>query len=310
MARNGAGVFTPINLVTSGDTSDATLFNATMNDIAAALTASVAVDGQAIVTANIPLAGFKLTGVGAATARTDAASLANAQDGTGMFAVGGGSANAITATYTPAITAVVDGMLLSVRATAANTTATPTFSPNGLTARTIVKQGGQALVAGDIRAASHDLLLRYRATGTVWELLNPTIANAGTFTPTLGGSTGDGGAHTYSVQEGFYQRVGAWVTFNLRMTVTTIHASPPTGNVAIRGLPFAADLYGPCSVFSSIVTAPANALQLNWYANASTSTLAAEWQFTTGAASSNLLCTQIANGFNMSAGGVYRTNAA
>ena len=173
MARNGAGVYSPINLVTNGDTSDATLFNATLNDVATALTSSIAVDGQSVVTANIPLAGYKLTGVGAATARTDAASLANIQDATGLWVAGGGTADAITATYSPAITAVVDGMLLAVRATAANTTTTPTFSPNGLTARTIVKQGGQALAVGDIRAVSHDLLLRYRATGTVWELLNP-----------------------------------------------------------------------------------------------------------------------------------------
>ena len=174
MARNGSGVYSPINLITNGDTSDATLFNATLNDIATALTASVAVDGQAVVTANIPLAGYKLTGVGAGTARTDAATLANIQDATGLWVAGGGTADAITATFSPAITAVVDGMLLAVRATAANTTTTPTFSPNGLTARTIVKQGGQALAVGDIRAVSHDLLLRYRATGTVWELLNPT----------------------------------------------------------------------------------------------------------------------------------------
>lgn len=133
---------------------------------------------------------------------------------------------------------------------------------------------------------------------------------AGSFTPTLGGSTGDGGAHTYSVQEGVYQRIGAWVIFNLRMAVTTIHASPPTGNVAIRGLPFVADRYAPCSAFPSKVTSPANAQQLNWYANVSTSALAAEWQLATGEASSNLLCTQIANGFNLFAGGVYRTAAA
>jgi hypothetical protein len=73
------------------------------------------------------------------------------------------------------VAAVADGMLLRCKAGAANATTTPTFSPNGLTARTIKKFGGQALVAGDIYGASHELFLVYHATGTYWELLNPAL---------------------------------------------------------------------------------------------------------------------------------------
>ncbi len=60
-------------------------------------------------------------------------------------------------------------------ATAANATTTPTFSPDGLTAHTIVKWGGQPLLAGDIPAALSVCILEYNAANTRWELLNPAI---------------------------------------------------------------------------------------------------------------------------------------
>lgn len=91
------------------------------------------------------------------------------------WAEAGGTVDAITATYTPAILTLVDGMLLGVRASGANTSTAPTFSPNGLTARTITREGGQALQAGDIFGAGHELLLRYRSSATRWELLNPAL---------------------------------------------------------------------------------------------------------------------------------------
>src|ERR1043166_8185413 len=87
----------------------------------------------------------------------------------------GGSADAITATFNPAIAALTDGLICGVRAAAANATTTPTFSPNGLTARTVTKSGNTALVPGDIAGAGHELLLRYNLAGMRWELLNPAF---------------------------------------------------------------------------------------------------------------------------------------
>lgn len=144
-----------------------------MDDIATALTGSIAKDGQTTPTANLPMGTYRHTGVGNGSARTDYAALGQVQDGKINWVDGGGTADAITATYSPAITALVDGQLCFVRATAANATTTPTFAPNGLTARTIVKKGGSALVAGDIVGDGHELQLRYDLTNTRWELLNP-----------------------------------------------------------------------------------------------------------------------------------------
>lgn len=86
----------------------------------------------------------------------------------------GGTVDAITADYTPNIT-LSDRRLCAFIATGANTSTTPTFAPDGLTAHTIVKMGGQALAAGDIPGAEAVCILQYDLTNTRWELLNPTV---------------------------------------------------------------------------------------------------------------------------------------
>lgn len=82
-----------------------------------------------------------------------------------------GGSTAYTATYSPTITALTDGMELSLKIPVTNSTTTPTFSPNGLTARTIVKTGGTALVVGDIVVGMNKF--KYDATNTRWVLQTP-----------------------------------------------------------------------------------------------------------------------------------------
>jgi len=88
--------------------------------------------------------------------------------------IGGGTADAITSALSPTMAALSDGQIVFVKALLANATTTPTFSPDGLTAHTIVRDGSQPLVIGDISRLDHELILRYNATNTEWELLNPT----------------------------------------------------------------------------------------------------------------------------------------
>lgn len=119
-----------------------------------------------------------------------------------LYASAGGTSDAITATYTPSVTALVGGLTLYLRATSANTTTTPTFAPNGLTAHTIVKYNNQALVAGDIAGAGHILILQYDASNSVWELANPATAKivSGTVAVANGGtglSSGTSGGVPY-----------------------------------------------------------------------------------------------------------------
>lgn len=90
------------------------------------------------------------------------------------YAAAGGSANAITATYSPAITTLSDSTVLLVKAALANTGAA-TFSPNGLAALPIVSIGHTALVGGEI-VANGDVCLQYNSSigGGSWVLIYST----------------------------------------------------------------------------------------------------------------------------------------
>jgi hypothetical protein len=123
-----------------------------------------------------------------------------------LHATGGGTAQAQTATYSPAITSLTQGLSVCWLPAALNTGANPTFSPNGLTATVIVKApAGSALVAGDISTLAEACAI-YDLANARWELQNPqqgnfspliptspngsvVIGNTGTATPTLDVST-------------------------------------------------------------------------------------------------------------------------
>src|SRR5947207_6948265 len=97
-------------------------------------------------------------------------------EGLAKSTVAGGTADALTVTFTNIPTApstLIDGMEIKVRAAAANATTTPTLAVNGGTARTITKYGGVALAPGDIRGNLAEIALRYNLANTRWELLNP-----------------------------------------------------------------------------------------------------------------------------------------
>jgi hypothetical protein len=100
--------------------------------------------------------------------------------------VAGGTSDALTGSYNPGITSLPssgNGVLtLYLRAASANTTTTPTFTPNSgtIAAKTIVKGNGLALVAGDIAGGGHWIELQYDATLDKWVLLNPATGVSGT----------------------------------------------------------------------------------------------------------------------------------
>lgn len=81
MSYNGSGVFninTAGQPVVTGTTISSSDFNTLMTDIASGLSTALTKDGQTAATANIPLGGFKITGLGLGTATTDAARIDNA----------------------------------------------------------------------------------------------------------------------------------------------------------------------------------------------------------------------------------------
>lgn len=94
-----------------------------------------------------------------------------------LIASAGGTADALTATFSPAPRKWPDGVPFLVRAASANATTTPTFTANNgvLAAKTIVKGANTALAVGDIAGAGHWLLMQYDATLDVVVLLNPAL---------------------------------------------------------------------------------------------------------------------------------------
>ena len=95
------------------------------------------------------------------------------QSGSAMSAVAAGTVDAITATYSPALLAFTNGIVLRFRPTGVNTSTAPTFSPNGLTAKTIVKGANQPLLAGDIAGVAAWAEVQYDLTLDKWVLINP-----------------------------------------------------------------------------------------------------------------------------------------
>lgn len=181
MAFNGSGVFQRlynwVNDAAAGIKIRADRMDAEMDGFATGLSNCITKDGQTTVTGNLPMTTYRHTNVGAGTDRADYCRLDQTQDGKLNWVAAGGTADAITANYSIALTALVDGQICFVRAGFANTTTVPTFAPNGLTARTIVKRGGDALAVGNIAGAGHELALRYDLSNTRWELLNPAEAS-------------------------------------------------------------------------------------------------------------------------------------
>ena len=172
MPFNGSGAFSPPGAdfpAVANTLIESAKFNNVVNDIATGLTTCITKDGQTTVTANIPLGGNKITGLAAATARTDAASIATIQDATGVY-VGtvGGTADVITLTPSPAITAYAAGQFFSFIASGANTT-NVTVAISGLAAKAITKDGSTALVAGDIASGA---LVGIRYDGTQFQLVS------------------------------------------------------------------------------------------------------------------------------------------
>ncbi|HAG05311.1 MAG TPA: hypothetical protein DCG68_00455 [Cryomorphaceae bacterium] len=178
MAFNGAGVFVIDSTgqpVVSATTISSSVFNAFTADVATGLSTCITKDGQQTVTANIPFGGFKLTGVGAATARTDAATLASIQDGTGVYvATVGGTADVITLTPSPAITAYTAGQTFRFLSSGANTT-NVTVNISALGAKDITKNGTTALAAGDIPSG---MMVGITYDGTQFILIGTATLNS------------------------------------------------------------------------------------------------------------------------------------
>lgn len=162
------------NPVVTGTTISATTHNSTLSDISTELTNSLPRDGQASPTANIPMGGFKLTGMGNGSARTDSASLGQIQDSAYLWLSSVSGSDTITASVTPNMTAYASGQSFWFVSAGANTGAV-TININSIGAKSITKQGSTVLAAGDIPSGS---VCQITYDGTRFQLSNVYTVSA------------------------------------------------------------------------------------------------------------------------------------
>lgn len=131
-----------------------------------------------------------------ASAVAAASSIGTSDVSPNQYVADSGAVNVYVATLSPAMTAYSTGVMGCFKASASNTTATPTINFNGLGAKTIVKFNNGALSNGDIGTVepscviydgANFLLLNPQLTsgsGGLARLSNPTFAglgNSGTY---------------------------------------------------------------------------------------------------------------------------------
>ena len=150
MARNGSGTYSnPYPNFVSGTVISSSEVDANNSDIATALTQSIAVEGQSTVTGSIPMNSNKFTGLAVGAAATDSLSLGQAQAEAFVWCgTASGSADAITLSPSPAITAYAAGQRFVWMASGSANTGATTVAISGLSAIAL-QDNGAALVAGN-----------------------------------------------------------------------------------------------------------------------------------------------------------------
>lgn len=174
MPRNGSGVYGPPagTTATPNTPIESAKYNAYVADNAEAMTNSVNVNGTAPWQANQPMGNNKFTGMLGGSAAGDSANLGQVQSGIVAHAASvGGTADAITATFSPVFTAYTAKMRFRFTAGGANTVTAPTINVDTLGNKTIKKLNGAALAAGDIAGSGHVCECVYDGTDVL--LLNP-----------------------------------------------------------------------------------------------------------------------------------------
>lgn len=181
MARDGNGVYSnPHPTFVTETAINPDEVNANNAAIATALTGSVASDGQTTITADLPMSGFRHTGVGNASARNSYAAAGQVQDGSFTWCgVATGTNNALALSPSPAITAYATGQRFRFKAGASASDNAVTIAVSGLAAK-----AGQindaALSASVVIEANKYYEAFYDGTAFQITQISPAAATLGT----------------------------------------------------------------------------------------------------------------------------------
>lgn len=242
MPRNGSGTYTRTNGVFSGatvweqDKAVGTKITTDHHDdhdqdIADALTQSLSKDGQTVPTANLPMGGFRHTGVQNGVARSDYAAIGQVQDS--IFIWGGtstGSGTAYIIAPSPGVAALATGQVFRFLAHADCGT-NPTLQVNGLAAKNLYDwTAGFQVKAGQIVTGQ---LIEVVYDGTQFRIINSLI-NSGwsTWVPVV--TPVGGGTFTVTTSKYKYRIIGKRAEYLITLlgtvsgTVTSVTLSLPS----------------------------------------------------------------------------------
>lgn len=209
-----------------------------MTDIAAALTASIAKDGQTTATADLPMGTNKHTNCGDAAARNQYGAAGQVQDNDFNVVGSVSGTNTITGSLSPAITAYSAGMHVTFTP-ANNNTGAVTIALNGLTALDIARRDGVPLLPGNLVAGMTAYLVLDSGADD-WTLLNPQAAEVpqsaqtGNYTLVIG----DAGSHIYHASgagagDTYTIPANASVAFAIGTVITFINGDSNSISIAI-----------------------------------------------------------------------------
>lgn len=226
MSRSSGGVYSlPAgNPVVTGTLISSAVQNATMTDIATALTQSIASTGVTTPTADLPMGGFRHTGVAIASAQACYASVTDIQNGTLVTLSAVAGTNTITGTAPFTVAAYAAGQCFRFVAAGANTGAV-TLNVSTLGAKAVTKFGATALSSGDI-ASGAEIEVVY--DGTQFQIIGGLQTLKGTAAGTVDLLTGANiaSASTINLDSATGNRVH--VTGTVTITAVTLTRGPRT----------------------------------------------------------------------------------
>ena len=214
------------------------------SDFATGINTCIAKDGQNAATANLPMATFKHTNIGNATARNQYGAVGQVQDGDFIWlGTTGGTATVMTASATPAITAYKAGqkfrMLTGTASTGLNSTG-HTLAIDGLAPKAI--KTGQGAIDPTIGDWASGGLLELVYDGTVFRIDNAAGGWA-TYTPTLtpAGGTATGTSFSTAV----FQKHSRMCTWHIYVLWTQATATASSVAISMPVASFYNNLYIP-----------------------------------------------------------------
>ena len=272
MCAWSGGTYTKGNNSTGGWTGDASLgigieagrHDTQDDDFATGINACLTKDGTNSPSANLPMGGYKHTGVADATAGDEYLSYKQLLD-VSKAVTTAGTSPAYTVTLTPAPTAYYDGMSFLIIAHQNSTGAACTLNVNGL--------GAKALKRKRVTTTNNDLHEYELSAGGVYQITynlaadeflvhNPTVSGFVTFSTTIGSTSGTA---TIGLQSSYYTYIAPNVVM-VAISTTFGLAGATSGNITFTLPKTASSIFGfrPINVYVFAVSGYASYAATGW----------------------------------------------